>query len=120
MAAGCKTWILFPAEAKYFLLVSACRLALCPTHPHIQWVPEALFSVSKRLGREANHSPLSSAEVKKDWSYTFNIPHVFTASCLISTRGNLAFLTLQYIKMGHEWWWEVTNFGLALPCCDLD
>jgi hypothetical protein len=32
---------------------------------HIQWVPGALSLVVKRPGCEADHSPPSSAEVKK-------------------------------------------------------
>jgi hypothetical protein len=36
-----------------------------PTQPPIQWVPEALSLGVKRPGREADHSPPSSAEVKK-------------------------------------------------------
>jgi hypothetical protein len=44
--------------------------ALGPTQPPIQWVPEALSLGVKQPGREANHSPSSSEEVKKAWSYT--------------------------------------------------
>jgi hypothetical protein len=32
------------------------------------------FSGVKRPGREADHSPLASAEVKNEWSYTFTPP----------------------------------------------
>jgi len=39
-------------------------------HPHVQWVTEAPFSEKKRPRREGNHSPLSSALVKNEWSYT--------------------------------------------------
>jgi len=35
-----------------------------PTQPSIQWIPVAIFPMVKRLGREANHLPPSSAEVK--------------------------------------------------------
>jgi len=31
-------------------------------------------------GCEADHSPVVSAEVKNEWSYTSNPPHDFTAS----------------------------------------
>jgi hypothetical protein len=44
------------------------RPALGPTQPPIQWVPVFLPRV-KRLGREVNYSPSSSAEVKNGWSY---------------------------------------------------
>jgi hypothetical protein len=36
----------------------------------------------KRQGREANHSRLSSAEVKNAWSYTFTPPYTCMAWCL--------------------------------------
>jgi hypothetical protein len=41
------------------------RTALGPTQPPIQWVPEALSLGVKRPGREADHSPSSSAEVEE-------------------------------------------------------
>jgi hypothetical protein len=48
-----------------FLFNTASRTALGPTQPTIQWVPGALSLEIKRLGREADHSPPSSAEVKE-------------------------------------------------------
>jgi hypothetical protein len=36
-----------------------------PTQPPIQWVQGTLSLGLKRLGREANHSPPSSTEVKE-------------------------------------------------------
>jgi hypothetical protein len=50
-----------------------------PTQPPIQWVPEALSLGVKRLGREADHSPPSSAEVKNAWNYTSTPQYVFMA-----------------------------------------
>jgi len=47
------------------LFTTASKTALGPIHPHIQWVPGALTLGVKRLGREADHSPPSSAEVKE-------------------------------------------------------
>jgi hypothetical protein len=41
------------------------RPALGSTQSPIQWVPGALSPGVKRPGREADHSPLASAEVKK-------------------------------------------------------
>jgi hypothetical protein len=52
-----------------FLFTTASRPALGPTQSPIQWVPGALFLGIKRQGREADHSPPSSAEVKNPWSY---------------------------------------------------
>jgi hypothetical protein len=36
-----------------------------PTQPLLQWIPGALSLGVKRLGREAGHSPASSAEVRE-------------------------------------------------------
>jgi hypothetical protein len=41
------------------------------------------FPGVKLPGREAAHSPPSSAEVKSAWSYTFTPPYIFMARCLI-------------------------------------
>jgi hypothetical protein len=48
-----------------FLFTIASRTALGPTQPPIQWVPGALSLGLRRPGREAVHSPPSSAEVKE-------------------------------------------------------
>jgi hypothetical protein len=48
-----------------FLFTTASRTALEPTQPPIQLVRGALSLVVKRPGREADHSPSSSAEVKE-------------------------------------------------------
>jgi hypothetical protein len=56
----------FPAEAGNFSLHQRVSNSLGPTQPPIQWVPGALSLGVKRPGREADHSPSSSAEVK-DW-----------------------------------------------------
>jgi hypothetical protein len=60
----------FPEGLGIFLFTIASRTALGSTQPPIQWVPEALSRGLKRPGRETDHSPLSSAEVKNAWSYT--------------------------------------------------
>jgi hypothetical protein len=48
-----------------FLFTTASRAALGPTQPPIRWVPGALSLGVKRPGREADHSPPSSADVKE-------------------------------------------------------
>jgi hypothetical protein len=46
------------------LFTTAIRQALRPTQPRIQWAPGALSVGVKRPGRESDHLPPSSAEVK--------------------------------------------------------
>jgi hypothetical protein len=60
--------IWFPAGAGNFS--STPRLEKPPT----QWVLWTRSLQVKRPGREADHSPPSSAEVKNAWSYTSNPP----------------------------------------------
>jgi hypothetical protein len=55
---------------RIFLYTTASRTTLGPTQPPNQWVPGAFSLGVKRSGREADHSPPSSAEVKNAWSYT--------------------------------------------------
>jgi hypothetical protein len=54
-----------PLRLGIFLFTTASRTALEPTQPPMQWVTRALSLGVKRRGREANHSPPSSAEVKE-------------------------------------------------------
>jgi hypothetical protein len=52
---------------KNFLFSKSSRPDLGPTQPRIQRVPEDLSPEIKRPGREADHSPPTSAKVKKMW-----------------------------------------------------
>jgi hypothetical protein len=54
----------------YFLFATVSRLSLGHTQPPIHWVSEAITSEVKLLGREADHSPPSSAEIRNAWSHT--------------------------------------------------
>jgi hypothetical protein len=68
----------------------------------------------KRPGSEADHSPPSSAEVKKAWSYTSTPQYVF------KHRDNFTF-TLPYLTINQQnffyimhyfsffWWWRQTT-----------
>jgi len=50
---------------RIFPLISVSRPALGPTQPPVQWVPGVLSQGTKaRPGRDADHSPPSSAEVR--------------------------------------------------------
>jgi hypothetical protein len=63
-----------PGRVKNFLFSKSSRPALGSTQPPIQWVPGV-----KRLGREVDHSPPTSAEVKKMWTYTSTPTYAFMA-----------------------------------------
>jgi len=56
------------------LLTTASRPALVPSQPPVQWVTWAISVGIKQLGREADHLPLSSANVKNVWSYASTPP----------------------------------------------
>jgi hypothetical protein len=66
-----------PIGSRIFSTLS--RPVLGPTQPPIQWVPEALSPAAKRRGREADHSTLTSAEVKQMWIYTSTPPYASIA-----------------------------------------
>jgi hypothetical protein len=61
-----------------FLYTTASRPALGPTLLSIQWVLGIIFPGVKRPGREADHSPPFSAEVKNVGAL-LPLPHVFMA-----------------------------------------
>jgi hypothetical protein len=74
-----------------FLFTTASRPALGHTQPPIQWVPGALSLGVKRLGREADHSPPSSSEVKNAWRNTSTPQYAFIARYSVKARGQLSF-----------------------------
>jgi hypothetical protein len=63
-----------PGRGKIFLFSIASRPPLGPTEPPIQWVSGAVSSGVKRQGREAEHSPSSSAEAKNGGAIP-SLPH---------------------------------------------
>jgi hypothetical protein len=69
MKEGSMGWSLSPGKVKNFHLSILSRPALGSTQPPIQWIWRGpLYIRVKQQGREANHSPLTSAEVKKHGS----------------------------------------------------
>jgi hypothetical protein len=73
----------------FIFTTAMSRTALGPTQPPIQWVPGALPLGVKRPGREVDHSPPSSAEVKNEWSYTSITPYASMAWWSVKAHGQL-------------------------------
>jgi hypothetical protein len=90
-----------------FLFTTACRTALGPTQPSIQWVQGALSVGLKRPGREVDHSPPPSTEVKNAWSHT-SIPQcIFMARFLVKYRDNFTFTVLVILKLVNKNVWSL-------------
>jgi hypothetical protein len=66
-----------PDMVNNFLLSTSSRPALEPIQLPIQWVLGDLSPGLKWKGREADHSPPTSAEVNKMWIYTSTPPYAF-------------------------------------------
>jgi hypothetical protein len=64
----------FRQELGILLFTTAFRPALEPTQPPVQWVTGALSLGLRQPGRETDHSPSSTPEVKNVWSYTSTPP----------------------------------------------
>jgi hypothetical protein len=64
-------------ERGKILFSTASRPALGPTQPPIEWVPGAISPGVKGPGRETDHSPPSSADVKNGGAIP-PLPHMFS------------------------------------------
>jgi len=66
---------LIPNKDKgFFLFIRTSRPAAEFIQPPIQWVLFALSLEIRKLRHEADHLPLSTIEVKNEWSCTFTPP----------------------------------------------
>jgi hypothetical protein len=74
-----------------FLFTTGSRTALGPNQPHLQWVPGALYLGVKRPGREADHSPPSSTEVKERVELYLHPQYASMAWCLVKHRNKFTF-----------------------------
>jgi hypothetical protein len=64
-----------PGKVKNFLFSTSSRPVLWPTQPPVQSVSGSCSPEIKRPGREADHSPPTSTEVKNTWIYTSTFPY---------------------------------------------
>jgi hypothetical protein len=69
----------FPGRDTDSCRPKTCGLDLWPTQPPGQWVPGVLFTGLKWPGHDGKQSPLSSADIKNEWSYTLTPPYVCMA-----------------------------------------
>jgi hypothetical protein len=89
-----------PGRVKNFLVSTSFRPTLGPTQPHIEWVPGTFTLGVKRPGREADHSPPTSVEVKKTWVYISTSPYVITEQLSTGTTLLLPLLFTVYTLSG--------------------
>jgi hypothetical protein len=69
------------------IMLNLSRIITSPCRPDRLWRPpnllyngyRELFPGVRRLGREADHSPPTSVEVKNMWIYISTPPHAFMA-----------------------------------------
>jgi hypothetical protein len=104
---------------RIFLFTTASRTALGPTQPPIQWVSEALSLGVKQPGREAGHSLPSSAEVKKECSYTSTPPLRLHGAVLCWSKGTiLTFLPfkVQIICLVNVYLWNHVTVTKSTTC----
>jgi len=78
------------------------------TQPLIQWVPG-----TKCPGCEANHSHLSSAEVKDAWNFTSSSPYILMVECFRTGTVSLFHIIIDWLHIGVK----VGKVKLSLCLC---
>jgi hypothetical protein len=91
---GLQLWLTalvrFPAVLDFSVLHQVQTDSEAPPQPSIQWVPGALSLGIRRQGREAEHSPSSSAEVKNGRAIP-SLLHISSWHNALSTGTTLPF-----------------------------
>jgi hypothetical protein len=77
-----------------FLFTTASRTALESTKPRIQWASGVLSLGVKRSGREADHSPPSSAEIKERVELYLHTPNTPYGVVLSSSTGTTLIISI--------------------------
>jgi hypothetical protein len=80
-----------PVGARNFSLHHRVQTGPGPTQPPSQWVPGTPSVGASQPGREADHSPPSSADVKNAEICTSTPQYVFLEWCLVKHRDNFTF-----------------------------
>jgi hypothetical protein len=93
-------WKLLDTPSYVMCNVYHLEVTLSKTNTHLQFFgrgfrfKQLLLYCSlgvKRLERDADHSPQSSAKVTNVWSYTYTPQYVFMTWCLVKHRNNFTF-----------------------------
>jgi hypothetical protein len=87
-----------PGRVNNFHFSISSKPALGSTQPPTQWVPVALSPEVKRLGREADHSPLTG-DVKKNVALYIHSPMSSWRSALTKHRENLTVLHQSHVTV---------------------
>jgi hypothetical protein len=82
---------------RIFVFATEFIQALVSTQPPIQWVLGDLSMGVKRPGREADHSSVSSAEVKNRWSHTSTHKYVLMMWCSVEKKHREFYFTFHDI-----------------------
>jgi hypothetical protein len=98
------------------LFTTAFRTALGPTQPPIQWVPGTLSLGIQRPGREADHSPPYSAEVKECVELYLHSPNTPPwCGAQLKHRDNFTFTFYSYscarLQSSRRWGGGVWNWS---------
>jgi hypothetical protein len=83
-----------PVRGKNFLFSKSSRLFLVSTHPPIEWVTGVLSPEVKGPGREADHSPVTSANIKETWICTSTHPFAYMVYCSLLSTWTIFFFFL--------------------------
>jgi hypothetical protein len=100
-----------------FLFTTASRPALGSTQSPIQWIPEAISLGLKRPGREAGHSPQSSAEVINVCGAISPLPpYAFVAWCSVKAQRKLYLYMRQSVHIINVYnlVWSIFQCGASL------
>jgi hypothetical protein len=99
-------------------LTTASRTALRPTQPPIQWVLGTVSLRLKRPGREADHSPPSSAEVKECVELYLHSPNTPSwRGAHLKHRDNCTFYLWSHSTWKVHFETEVEEVALILGVC---
>jgi len=60
----------------------------------------------KRTGRQVDHSPPSTTELKHTWNYTSTLQYAFMAWCLVKYRNNFTFTFVRTWRSGKNTQYE--------------